>query len=127
MRRRTVAGAVVAAAVTVGSLTSGAVAHDYTGWSATLIGYDSDKGRFFGRVGSTVENCAIDRRVKVRKHTSAGFKVVGRTRSNAEGRWRLSKPNAKGTYSAVVVKRSTTSSEHEHDCRRGGSASVTVD
>lgn len=127
MRRRTMTGALLAAAVAAGSLTGGAAAHDYVGWSATPIGYDSDKGRFSGRVGSNVSDCEIDRRVKVRKHTSAGFKVVGRTRSNAKGRWRLSKPNAAGEFSAVIVARSETTSGHEHECPRGGSGSVTVE
>ena len=127
MRRKSVSGTLLAALVAAGSLAGGAAAHDFTTGSATLIGYDDEKGDFFGRVGAAEHECVAGRRVKIRKHTSSGFEVVGRTRSNAKGRWRLARPKANGTYDAVVTPKTTTTAGHDHNCLRGGSGSVTVD
>jgi hypothetical protein len=123
--RRAIIG-VPAVVIAVGSALGGvAAAHSFSASTASLIGYED--GSFAGRVGSTHSECVGRRRVRLEKHTDAGLKVVGRTRSDEDGHWTIHKPKAKGTYWVVVRRRIETTNEHDHTCRRGGSATVTVE
>lgn len=124
--RKTFWGPAAVALAAIVSLTGAAAAHDYSATTASTIDYQEDEGAFGGRVGSTHPECEAKRRVRLRKHLSSGFEVVGRTRTDGDGRWSIEKPKADGTYSVVVRRRIETSNEHDHSCRRGGSAATTV-
>jgi hypothetical protein len=118
---------VVAGVWASAALAGAALGHAYSAPSATSFRYDEDDGRFKGRVESPRRPCEGSRKIKLREHTDDGTEVVGRTRSNAEGRWSIEQPTANGVYSAVVVRRERTPTGHVHACQRGASGTVTVD
>lgn len=125
--RKTFWGPVAVALAGVVSLTGAAAAHSYSASTASTIDYEDGTGVFSGRVGATQSECVAKRRVRLEKHLSSGFEVVGRTRTDGDGRWTIEKPKADGTYSVVIRRRIGTSDGHDHSCRRGRSAPVTVE
>ncbi|MFN2587011.1 MAG: hypothetical protein ABR613_02675 [Actinomycetota bacterium] len=128
MRRSSRTLPIVWLAASVGAAgAAAAFAHAYSAPSATTLRYDEDDGRFRGRVDSPRRSCEEQRKVKLVKHTSSGNEVVGRTRSNAKGRWSIEQGNANGAYHAVVVRRNHTPPGHIHQCQRGTSGTITVD
>ena len=116
------------AAVCLGCLllppATGAVAHQYSAPTTTSFKYKD--GEFRGRVDSPRDACISQRKVKLVRHTDSDKEVVGRTRSNSKGRWRIDQPNAAGTYNAVVVRRFSAPTGHVHQCQRGASTPTTV-
>ena len=115
------------AVAAVGALLPGAVwAHSYNSPSGATINHDQDEGGFWGHVVSPQEDCRKGRRIRLEKITQNDLEVVGRTRSNGDGEWGISLPEADGTYWAVVRKRRDTSPEHDHRCRMARSQAITV-
>ena len=123
---RKIISAVVAVAASA-SLAGAALGHAYSAPSTTSLRYDEDDGLFKGRVESPRRPCVSQRKVKLVEHTPDGNEVVGRTRSNAKGRWSIEHANASGAYSAIVVRRERMPTGHVHACQRGTSGTVTVD
>jgi hypothetical protein len=119
--------ATVAAVSAVVALAGAALGHAYSAPSTTSLRYDEEDGRFEGRVDSPRRPCVPSRKIKLVEHTADGNEVVGRTRSNAKGRWSIEQPTASGAYSAIVVRRERTPVGHVHACQRGTSGTVTVD
>ncbi len=111
----------------VASIVRFANAHEFAAASSTTIRYREATGVFRGRVTSSKGSCERRRKVKVVKETDSGSKVVGKDRSNRRGRWKVSVPNANGTYSAIVVRREQSYVGHVHICERGRSSTISVD
>jgi hypothetical protein len=65
------------------------------------------RGKFRGRVNSVRNPCERRRRVVLKKVRPGPDRTVGRDRTNAQGRWRINKPNAKGRFYARAVKKET--------------------
>jgi hypothetical protein len=103
-----------------------AAAHEYDGQTVVTWDYDGEKGRFFGRVGSMVAECAHRRVVKIQEQDGSGWTTVGKTRSKLSGRWRLDVADAEGTYRAVARPRTNVTIEHDHRCDRYATPGVEV-
>jgi Bacterial Ig-like domain (group 1) len=74
--------------------------------SEVTIGYG--KGAFKGQVTSTDDRCEPQRVVKIKKAKPGKDGNAGSDTTNAQGRYRVSKPNADGRYYARVAKREIT-------------------
>lgn len=101
-----------------------AAAHEYDGRTVVTWDYDGEKGRFFGRVGSMVDECTRRRVVKVQEQDGSGWTTVGKTRSKLSGRWRFELADPEGTFRAVAPPRTKVTIEHDHRCDRYASPGV---
>src|SRR5262245_55214519 len=93
---------VVLATVVVASLTlaQGAWA---IGGSITAR-FNNDTENFQGKVRSPDSECRVNRVVKVYEITEDGRSLQGRTRTNAEGGWRIHVMDAEGLYVAIAPR-----------------------
>ena len=129
MRFRSVTSVLVALTVLItAGAASMAIAHETAAASATTFRYSEASGKFQGRVSSPQARCERNRVVKVSQETPQGLEFVGKTRTDSEGRWRVSEPNANGAYRAVVVRRVGRNDRprHIHICQRAESSTVSV-
>ena len=115
--------ALFAGLVSVGGVAS---AHRYAAETSLTSRYDEAGGTFKGRVTSSRLACERNRRVKIVHETPQGSEVVGRSRSDGEGRYTVEVGTANGTYRAVAPQRSRMSKGHNHVCSRGESPAVAV-
>lgn len=104
------------AAVAVATLVLGTVsvagAHTRTFGSSVSI-----RGKFFGKVSSGRAACERRRRVTLFKVRRGPDRVVGRDTTNSAGRWRISRPNARGRfYARVSPKTLFRNYRHNHRC-----------
>ncbi len=106
-----------------------AQAHVYTAATSTTVRYVEADGKFKGRIDSNRPNCKGHGSSRLKRITPDGSKVVGSDVSGTRGRWRISEPNAAGTYRAVVRARDDQggNATHNHQCLRAASGTVTVD
>jgi hypothetical protein len=118
------------AILALGSLVGVAEAHKFVSPSASTIRYREASGTFQGRVESDRDRCERRRFIKVVHRTADGREVVGKTRSNKRGRWKVAVGNANGIYRAIVKRRANTAGpdtqQHSHICERGRSPEIAV-
>ena len=68
----------------------------------TSIRYNATTQRFHGALASNNAECIAGRTVKLYKKTASGAVVQGKTRSSADGGWRIDVMHAGGHYFAVA-------------------------
>ena len=94
--------------------------------SRVTIHYKEGKDRFQGHVHSGKPSCERKREVKVYKDKPgcAPSQLVGTDRTNDNGLWKVSDPNAKGDFFARVQRRERNGGTHV--CRGDRSGNITV-
>lgn len=65
-------------------------------------------GAFRGKVGAARTTCKRDRKIVVRKLRPGPNPVVGRTKTNRFGNWKLRRPNAGGRFYGVAKRQAFT-------------------
>jgi hypothetical protein len=70
--------------------------------SQISIAYNHDTEKFHGKVTSSNAECQAGRTVKLFRRTADGRSLEGRTRTGAQGRWRIEVMHAHGHYFAVT-------------------------
>jgi hypothetical protein len=76
------------------------------------------RGKFRGRVKSSLGACRRGRRVLVKKVRSGPDATVGTDRANRRGKWRVRKPNARGRFYAQVRKNAQCRGDRSKIVRR---------
>lgn len=114
-------------AATIGAslIPLGAVqAHVTADGSTVTRGYDN--GRFHGEVKSDPPRCRRDRQVGVFKVDQGPDTLIDSDSTNADGVWVVPRPNAHGTFYAVVARKAAGSYGHSHVCRQDRSSNIEV-
>jgi hypothetical protein len=76
------------------------------------------RGKFRGRVKSSLGACRRGRRVLVKKVRPGRDATVGTDRANRRGKWRVRKPNARGRFYAQVRKNAQCRGDRSKIVRR---------
>jgi hypothetical protein len=66
--------------------------------------FNHDTENFQGKVRSSDSECRVHRVVKVYELTDAGRSLQGRTRTNAQGGWKIHVMDAEGLYVAIAPR-----------------------
>ncbi|HLB39529.1 MAG TPA: hypothetical protein VJM84_03680 [Actinomycetota bacterium] len=96
MRRVLIALAVATMVMVSAQVAFAAVSSDVS------IRYNSSGETFHGMVTSSNDECAVGRPVKLFKKTSSGAVLQGKTKTNANGVWRVPVMHAHGKYFATA-------------------------
>ena len=123
-RTKRLVSALAIAAVALPLVATEAAGHAFVAPSRVTIDYD--QGDFHGRVKSDRASCKMQRKVQVWKDVDGPDKFVGDKRTNDNGVWRMSRPDAKGRFYAVVKRRVTGRYAHHHECKKDVSPSRNV-
>jgi hypothetical protein len=94
-------------------------------YNSTIKLYNSAPA-FHGRVNSEGgEFCVTNRRVKMMKQRNGPDRLLGKDRTNSEGRWKVHFPPPSGVYYAKVKRLSSASLGV--NCQRDKSNVITID